>query len=106
MNRTVLLAVVAVALIAAGCGDDGGEEAVPSPAPTTAPAIEAPEPTEPPEDEEAAEPEGQTYRVRRGDTLSSIAREFDTTVRALVRLNDIDDPNKIKAGRRLKIPPG
>lgn len=102
MNRTVLVALLAVAVVSAGCGDGDDAETAPSPEPTavtTAPATEAPEPTE------AAESEGRTYRVRRGDTLSSIARQFDTTVRALARLNDIDNPNRIKAGRRLKIPP-
>ncbi|MDO4741516.1 MAG: LysM peptidoglycan-binding domain-containing protein [Eubacteriales bacterium] len=39
--------------------------------------------------------------VSYGDTLSGIARLFNTTVSALVRLNDIDNPNLIYPGQRL-----
>ncbi len=45
-----------------------------------------------------------TYRVRRGDTLSSIARRFGTTVNALVRVNGLANANTIYAGQRLSIP--
>jgi membrane-bound lytic murein transglycosylase D len=45
----------------------------------------------------------QTYRVRAGDTLYSIAREFDTTVDALKRLNRLAS-DRIKIGDRLTIP--
>ena len=41
--------------------------------------------------------------VSYGDTLSGIARLFGTTVNALVRLNDIDNPNLIYPGQRLYI---
>jgi membrane-bound lytic murein transglycosylase D len=44
------------------------------------------------------------YRIRPGDTLSTIARRFRTTVEALMELNDIDQPNLIKAGRLLRLP--
>ncbi len=42
------------------------------------------------------------YRVKRGDTLSSIAREFDTTVAAIKRSNRLRS-NKISTGDRLTI---
>jgi LysM repeat protein len=42
--------------------------------------------------------------VRRGDTLSRIAREHHTTVAELVRANNITDPNRIYEGQRLVIP--
>jgi membrane-bound lytic murein transglycosylase D len=42
------------------------------------------------------------YRVRRGDTLSSIAREFDTTVSAIKMSNRLRS-NKISIGDRLTI---
>lgn len=107
MTRTMLMALLAAAVFVGGCGDDGAEEDVePTPSPTAAEAVA---PTEPPEpepteaEEEAVQP---TYRVRSGDTLSGIAERYDTTVRALVRLNDIDDPNEIRAGQRLKLPTG
>jgi LysM repeat protein len=95
-----LLVAVTVALTACGDGDEQGADATPSP--TAAAAA----PTEPPEVETEApvEPADQTYRVRSGDTLTAIAQRFNTTVRALVRLNDIEDPNEIRAGQELKVP--
>lgn len=41
--------------------------------------------------------------VSYGDTLSGIARLFNTSVNSLVRLNDIDNPNLIYPGQRLYI---
>ncbi|MBQ2774881.1 MAG: LysM peptidoglycan-binding domain-containing protein [Clostridia bacterium] len=41
--------------------------------------------------------------VRPGDTLFRIAREYDTTVPAIVRENNIVDPNRIFVGQRLTI---
>lgn len=43
-----------------------------------------------------------TYRVRPGDTLSSIARQFDTTVDTLKRLNELRT-DRIVAGYRLTV---
>jgi S1-C subfamily serine protease len=43
------------------------------------------------------------YIVKRGDTLFDLARQFDTTVEALTRLNNLSD-TKIFAGQRLNIP--
>lgn len=46
-----------------------------------------------------------TYIVQRGDTLSSIARRFGTTVQALLAANPtITDKNMLYAGQRLVIP--
>lgn len=44
-----------------------------------------------------------TVYVRAGDTLWAIAREYGTTVEAIVRENRIVDPNRIFAGERLRI---
>ncbi len=44
------------------------------------------------------------YRVHRGDTLSSIARRFDTTVDALAGANAIDPNAVLLAGKVLRIP--
>lgn len=43
------------------------------------------------------------YKVRKGDTLSGIAKKYNTTVQALVKLNNIKDPNKIYVNQILKI---
>ena len=47
-------------------------------------------------------PEG-SHRIQQGDTLSSIAATFDTTVDEIVKLNNITDPQKIQAGAMLKV---
>ena len=44
------------------------------------------------------------YVIEKGDTLTSIAKAHETTVQALVELNDIKDPDKILAGDTIKIP--
>lgn len=50
----------------------------------------------------APKPEG-TYTVQRGDTLWAIAQRYHTTVAALVRANDIADPDLIYPGQVLRI---
>ena len=52
-------------------------------------------------------PPEQTYarhRVRRGETLSTIARRYRTTVSAIVRANHLRSRHRIREGQRLKIP--
>ena len=44
------------------------------------------------------------YRVRRGETLSRIARRPGTSVNAIVRANNLRSRNRIWPGQRLKIP--
>lgn len=44
--------------------------------------------------------------IRRGDTLTSLALEYNTTVRRLVELNNIANPNLIFAGQSLIVPSG
>ncbi len=45
-----------------------------------------------------------TYTVVRGDTLSSIAARFNTTVAVLAQLNGLVNPNLIYAGQQLRVP--
>jgi LysM repeat protein len=45
-----------------------------------------------------------TYVVQWGDTLTSIAQRFGTTVQAIVSANNISNPNLIYAGQTLIIP--
>lgn len=47
---------------------------------------------------------GQRVRVRRGDTLSKIARQAGVSVRDLMRANGIRDAGKLRAGAVLRIP--
>jgi membrane-bound lytic murein transglycosylase D len=46
----------------------------------------------------------RTHRVRRGETLSGIARRYRTTVKALRRVNSIRNEHALLAGTRLRIP--
>ncbi len=52
-------------------------------------------------------PSGEcTYTVQRGDTLSRIAVQYNTTVATLTTLNSLANPNLIYAGQVLKVPCG
>ena len=44
------------------------------------------------------------YAVRRGDTLSTIARRYGVSEAALLRVNDLDDPHRIFPGQMLRFP--
>jgi membrane-bound lytic murein transglycosylase D len=44
------------------------------------------------------------HRIARGDTLSEIAAEYDTTVSTLVALNNLSSRNRIRAGQQLRLP--
>jgi membrane-bound lytic murein transglycosylase D len=44
------------------------------------------------------------HRVRRGETLSRIARHYGTSVSTLVRVNSLRSGNRIWPGQRLKVP--
>ena len=44
------------------------------------------------------------YTIKKGDTLSRIAKEFDTTVKDLARINKIKNVNRINAGGTIIVP--
>jgi membrane-bound lytic murein transglycosylase D len=46
---------------------------------------------------------GQTYVVRRGDSLASIAKRTGVPQRQLMALNSLDNPNRIYPGQRLRL---
>lgn len=43
------------------------------------------------------------YTVTSGDTLSKIAKTYNTTVEELAKNNNISNPNKISIGQRLSL---
>lgn len=81
-----------------------------SPTPTLSPSP-TPAPTQPPTATPAPTPTSSptsaaqlTYRVSAGDTLSSIAARFQTTVTAIEQANGITDPRALRVGQVLTIP--
>ena len=46
------------------------------------------------------------HTVRPGETLSGIGQAYGVPYRELAELNDIRDPNRIRAGQRLRLPSG
>ena len=52
----------------------------------------------------AAQTKDLDYRVRRGDTLSTIARRFRVSVSQLVAINGLRSRHKIRVGQKLKLP--
>lgn len=53
--------------------------------------------------EEKEESDDSVYIVKKGDTLTKIAKKYNTTVDALVKANNIKNPNLIKVGQKLTI---
>ena len=49
-------------------------------------------------------PAGQMYYVKKGDTLKKIAAKFNTTVDAILQLNNIANPDHIEVGQVITIP--
>lgn len=65
--------------------------------PTDPPPTPIPPPSPPPTS-------GQTYVVQPGDTLSAIARRFNTTISAIAQASGISNINLIFVGQQLTIP--
>jgi flagellum-specific peptidoglycan hydrolase FlgJ len=51
----------------------------------------------------AKKEEPQIYVVKKGDTLTAIAKRYNTTVQNLVKLNKIKNPDLILVGQKLKL---
>ncbi len=51
-----------------------------------------------------ATPKTSVHRVKQGDTLWKIAKQHNTTVAKLQKLNGLDSSSKLSIGQRLKIP--
>jgi hypothetical protein len=112
----LMLLAAAVLILARFTGGDDGGIAAASPTPTIAatpaPTASQPQPsptegaTASPQATETASPTDRVrrrYTVKAGDTLTSIAERFNTTVERLQRLNDIEDPSVIEPGQVLLI---
>ena len=49
-------------------------------------------------------PVSQAHRVKSGDTLATIAQQYDTTVKQLMKLNGIKKPRALRPGQTLRVP--
>ena len=84
-------AIVLILLVQSGLSDDSSTgTTAPSATTETAPGT-------------TVATERRRYRVRRGDTLESIAQRFGTTVEALIDLNPDIDPLALSPGQRIRV---
>lgn len=104
-NKTDVAAVatpaVGDAVAATPVNDDGMVEAVP------VDVITAPKAMAVAEEDAVTEPvktSGKTHLVKKGDTITKIAKQYKITQDELMRANSITDPTKLKAGANLIIP--
>jgi len=81
------------------------------PAPAAAPtSLAAPEPAEPrltvsdPTDKVLVQPDPITYVVRKGDSLSGIAKRYRVGVEDILLINPMDDPDFLIPGQVLRVP--
>jgi LysM repeat protein len=110
--RLVLLGILVLG--AASCANTPPAAVTPSPAATRPPATRpaqaagtTPQPTGAVSASTPAPTPAATtfvHRVRRGEMLRDIARQYGCTVDELIRLNQIDDPDLIKVGQEILIP--
>lgn len=80
-----------------------GATDLPSGAPTPLPS-DQPRRTPTPAPQVTPEPPPFVHVVQRGEYLTLIADMYDVSVEDIVALNDIKNPNRIRAGRELLIP--
>ena len=71
------------------------DEEPPPPEPTPPPPQPTPPPAEPP----------TVHIVVAGENLTRIARDYDLTLKALLAVNDIGNPNLIHPNQRINLPP-
>jgi LysM repeat protein len=50
-------------------------------------------------------PQQISYQVKRGDTLSAIAKRFKVPVTSIITLNQLAQPDRLTEGQMLQIPP-
>ena len=93
------LALFFVGPMLLGIGSD--QTGNPGGAATETPVAEA---TASPEITPVPAPTPQIYVVKKGDTLSRIAKKFDLTVAQLIAANKLKDPDKLSIGDEITIP--
>jgi len=102
MRRLLWGIALWVALQASACGLSETPTATPTQAPTAAPTAPTSEKTATPT--QTTQSGEITYIVQPGDTLSGIALKYNTTVDAIQKANNIQNPNLISVGQKLVVP--
>ena len=90
---------VAILLVRAGLNDD----APATTAARTSPPTQTGQPTTTAPTRTATQAQPVFVEVESGDTLDQIALENDTTVEALLSLNEGLDPNALQVGQRVRV---
>ena len=99
IDRRLCLALAGLASQLAACGRDEPPAQAPVDvleivtATVGAPPLRSPTPAA-----------GRRYVVREGDTLSAIAARFGVTEEAIIRANDLSNPDRLLVGQELVIP--
>ena len=95
-----------------GAGSNTVVTLAPPPPPVTSTTVIAQPPPEPPPEPPPPPPPPQgpvstdlLYTIEQGDTLYSISRQFGVSVDTLIEVNNISNPDVIRAGDTLVIPP-
>lgn len=109
MRYSILIALVLCVLLGA-CGAQPTATPTPEPTATTRPTATAthtpvPTPTHTPTPTLVPTPTVTIYVVQAGDVLGAIAKRFGTTIEAIAAANGITDPDLIRIGQELIIPP-
>jgi LysM repeat protein len=114
-HRILILFVLPVILLLAGCGGQVITRSTSTPTPTPTPVMIAPlatprstatpapytpAPTATP----TVTPTPFIYTLKGGDTLLGLAIEFDTTLQAIQDANGITDPRSLLVGQKIIIP--
>ena len=102
MSMRLAMAITICGALLAGCTstrtpapvDDRRPAAAPQPKPPVAQSVPA---------TPASASSGETYTVKRGDTLYSIALEYGVDYREVAAQNNVDDPSRLRVGQVLRI---
>lgn len=100
-----VFAAATLCLLVVGCGRSGDGEEPAASTTTTLLVTTLPRTSSTVAVTETTVPQQLTYVVQAGDSLSKIAQTFEIPMQELADFNAIADPNSIKVGQELNIPP-
>ena len=94
---------VAVLIVRSGLSGDDGAVTPPATVLETRATTTEPAPTTTPRTVTTPAREGVVYEIEGGDTLETIAADFDTTVEQLLTLNPEIDPVALSIGQEIRV---